>query len=98
MVDDIKRLHAIVHGRVQGVSFRYYTTLKARELDITGWVLNRRDGTVEVVAEGHTDTLETLKQWLQEGSPAANVTQLEAALGTATGEFTTFETVYFKQG
>src|SRR3972149_5737919 len=47
----IERLHATVFGRVQGVSFRFYTRDTATELDLTGWVANRYDGNVEVVAE-----------------------------------------------
>ena len=41
------RLHAIVHGRVQGVNFRYYTVRTAQRLGLTGWVANRWEGTVE---------------------------------------------------
>lgn len=94
MTNDSKRLHAIIHGRVQGVSFRYYTTLKARELGITGWVLNRSDGKVELIAEGTSEALEQLESWLHEGSPAANVTRVESTFGEATGEFADFKTVY----
>ena len=46
------RLEAIVKGRVQGVGFRYHVTQHAREKDITGYVRNLWDGSVEVVAEG----------------------------------------------
>ena len=46
------RLHAVVHGRVQGVSFRYFVMECARRLDLFGWVRNRYDGTVEVMVEG----------------------------------------------
>lgn len=42
----------VVTGRVQGVGFRWYVMERAQELGLTGYVLNRRDGTVEVVAEG----------------------------------------------
>lgn len=96
MSNEIKRLHAIVSGRVQGVSFRYYTTLKATELALVGWVHNRNDGKVEVVAEGNQTALEALETWLHEGSPHAKVETVEAAWGDATGEFETFETVYFR--
>ncbi|MEL7435376.1 MAG: acylphosphatase [Chloroflexota bacterium] len=91
-----KRLHAIVSGRVQGVSFRYHTTLEAERLGITGWVYNRADRTVEVVAEGDEDALKALETWLHEGSPAADVTGVEANWSEATGEFEIFKTVYRK--
>jgi len=95
MSDEIKRLHAIVHGRVQGVSFRYYTTRKANELDIVGWVHNRKDGTVEVTAEGTQDKLEILEKWLHEGSPHAKVEEIYITWDDATGIFTDFQTIYF---
>ena len=44
------RLHAVVHGRVQGVSFRYYTTRAAQRLVLIGWVANRWDGAVRARA------------------------------------------------
>ena len=47
-----KRLEAIVYGYVQGVYFRYYTKREAENLGLTGWVANRSDGAVQVVAEG----------------------------------------------
>jgi len=94
MSDTNQRLHAIVHGRVQGVSFRYYTNLKARELGIVGWVLNRNDGTVEVMAEGSQADLQALKTWLHTGSPSARVERVESNFSEATGEFNEFKTVY----
>src|SRR5215207_599263 len=92
---DTERLHAIVQGIVQGVSFRHYTTQKARELKLTGWVMNRRDETVEVVAEGSRESLEALHSWLHEGSPEAVVDRVDATWQTATGEFTGFRTTYY---
>lgn len=92
---DTKRLHAIVHGSVQGVSFRYYTTQKARDLGITGWVRNNPDGTVEVIAEGSDDMLNALLDFLHVGSPAANVSRVAHEYLAASGEFYTFETAYF---
>ena len=56
----IERLHATVFGRVQGVSFRFYTRDTADELGLTGWVANRYDGSVEVVAEGPRAALDQL--------------------------------------
>jgi acylphosphatase len=95
MPDTNERLHAIVHGIVQGVSFRHYTTQKAREMKLTGWVMNRRDETVEVVAEGTRENLEALHNWLHEGSPEAVVDRVDATWETATGEYTGFRTTYY---
>lgn len=68
-----KQLTAVVHGYVQGVSFRYYTQQTARGLGITGWVANRPDGTVKIVAEGDEASLQQLLTFLHKGSPAAQV-------------------------
>ncbi len=89
-----QRLHAIISGRVQGVSFRHYTTLKANELGITGWVMNRQDGRVEVSAEGSRETLQALLDFLHEGSPHARVETVEAQWLEASGEFSDFGARY----
>lgn len=88
-----QRLHAHVYGRVQGVSFRYYTQLRARELGLTGWVRNRPDGSVEVVAEGSKRDLESLLYFLHQGPTAARVTEVEAQWFTAHDEFDEFNVV-----
>ena len=70
--------HYIIHGRVQGVFFRDSTRQKARELRVGGWVRNRPEGTVEVMAAGDADALEALEQWFQSGGPpAARVERVE---------------------
>lgn len=85
------RLHAIVHGRVQGVSFRYYTQRRASELALTGYVRNLWDRTVEVVAEGPRPALEELLAFLRVGPRAAFVTQVDARWPMPTDEFHRFE-------
>jgi acylphosphatase len=88
------RLHAIVHGRVQGVSFRYYTQWRANELGLTGYVRNQWDGTVEVVAEGQRPVLEELLAFLHTGPRGAFVTQVELKWPAPTGHFRRFEVRY----
>lgn len=95
MSETIERLHAKVRGRVQGVSFRYYTTQQARSLGLTGWVMNLPDGqTVEVTAEGSREDLLSLLDWLNTGPSGARVDSLDSAWQTATGEFGDFRTRY----
>jgi acylphosphatase len=65
--------HAIVTGDVQGVGFRHYTKLEARELGLAGFVRNLSDGNVEVWAEGPKTAVEELLQWLERGPPSARV-------------------------
>ncbi|MGD8458604.1 MAG: acylphosphatase [Anaerolineales bacterium] len=84
------RLHATIHGRVQGVSFRYFVLECANRLDLSGWVRNRYDGTVEVLAEGNQKQLDILIQDLHKGSSASNVTRVDHQWDDATGEFKSF--------
>lgn len=89
-----KRLYALVSGRVQGVSFRYHTQQAAIIIGVTGWVRNRQDRRVEVVAEGSPVQLDKLEKFLREGSPSARVDQLELTFSEATGEFSSFDITY----
>lgn len=92
---ETKRLHAIVHGSVQGVNYRSTTFHMAASLGITGWVRNLRDGTVEVTAEGEEADLNKLVDFLREGPPAANVTRVETRWNRATDEFDGFRVRFF---
>ena len=60
MVDAHVRLTAWVHGRVQGVGFRWWTRSRASELGLRGYASNLADGRVEVVAEGPKEDCEKL--------------------------------------
>jgi acylphosphatase len=88
------RLSAVVTGRVQGVGFRYSTVDIARRLQLTGWVRNRHDGCVEIVAEGPRAQLERLARWSHEGPPGARVTHVATQWSHATGEFAAFAVRY----
>ncbi|WP_077299778.1 acylphosphatase [Virgibacillus pantothenticus] len=72
------RIHAIFHGRVQGVGFRYSAKQKAVELDIRGWVKNNEDGTVELEAEGSETNLQRFMNALENGmNPFIKVTHID---------------------
>ncbi len=88
------RLSAIVRGRVQGVSFRYFTVRRARELGLTGYVCNRWDRTVEVVVEGERAAAEKLLEFIRVGPPAARVERVEAQWGSYSGQYKRFEVRY----
>ncbi len=75
-------LHLRVEGRVQGVGFRDTCVHEARKLGLVGWVRNRRDGAVEVMARGSVNALADLEAWLHRGPSLARVdrvTSLDAA-------------------
>ena len=80
----------VVAGRVQGVGFRWYVVQRAQELGLTGYVLNRRDGTVEVVADGPEADLARLADLLQAGPRMASVESVLVE-GCGGGPFHTFE-------
>jgi len=69
----MRRVKAIVTGRVQGVSYRAATCAEARRLGLVGWVKNRADGGVELEAEGPADQIAALLAWCEQGPPAARV-------------------------
>ena len=79
------RLHATVHGEVQGVGFRYFVLRRADEVALAGWVRNRPDGTVELVAEGGRPALERFLQLLGRGPGMASVEHIETDWGEAEG-------------
>ena len=66
-------VHIVIKGKVQGVSFRYFTLKQARELEITGWVQNKPNGNVEAFAHGDKTNLELFIKKLQQGSSFSRV-------------------------
>jgi len=88
------RLHIEVYGIVQGVFFRSNTQKKAFSLGLTGWVRNRNDGSVEVLAEGEKQSLEELLAWCGKGPPGARVDKLKHCWEEYKGEFSSFSIRY----
>ena len=88
------RIHLIIEGRVQGVWFRDSTRREAVSLGVFGWVRNRPDGTVEVVAEGPEDQVGKLITWCNHGPPAASVSQVRESREKWQGEFKVFDIVF----
>lgn len=68
----------IVSGRVQGVGFRDSMAGVALRAGVSGWVRNRRDGTVEAIVQGAVSAVDRVIEWSRRGPPAARVTSLEA--------------------
>jgi acylphosphatase len=84
------RVRVLLEGRVQGVCFRGQTERWANESGLTGWVRNRFDGRVEVVAEGDRGALESLVELLRKGPPLGRVDFADVRWTDFTGEFDSF--------
>lgn len=67
----------LVHGRVQGVGFRWFVMRAANRLRIAGYVRNLPDGDVEVCASGAPEALESLERDLASGPPGARVERVD---------------------
>jgi acylphosphatase len=88
-------LHAVVHGRVQGVNFRDYVLARARSLGLAGFARNLPDGrSVEVVAEGPRSDLEQLLEHLREGPRMSRVDAVDVEWGEPTGAYGHFGVGY----
>jgi len=85
-----ERLHAIVEGDVQGVGYRVFVVRSAAPRALRGWVRNRFDGSVEVVAEGERSALDALLRDLRAGPRAAAVREVRVEWLPATTEFADF--------
>ena len=83
--------HIVVHGRVQGVGFRYFVSTAAQRLGLSGYVRNRPDGCVEVVAEGERAAIEELVAVVRGGPRMASVTEVEVTWSGEGRRFDGFE-------
>ena len=82
--------HLIVHGRVQGVNYRESMRMQAQRLNVTGWVRNRSDGTVEAMVHGSPEDVAQMIDWCRRGRPRARVT-VPAGEAKRSGAFEAFE-------
>lgn len=81
----MERLELLISGRVQGVGFRWHAQEVALRLGLCGWVRNRADGSVQLVAEGERAALEELAVWAQQGPARAHVETCEQVWSASAG-------------
>lgn len=93
MNEDLASVNLLVTGNVQGVFFRASTLEQAQQLNLSGWVKNLADGSVEVVAEGSRYALDALLAWCKRGPPAAEVDDVSVRWSQHRNEFKTFQIV-----
>lgn len=90
----MQRVHLIISGTVQGVGFRSWAKWQAKKLNLSGWVKNRDDESVELVAEGAEGKLNELVKRCQKGPDASYVKNVDVSWLDATGAYDTFEVVH----
>jgi acylphosphatase len=89
-MDEQKTIKLMVYGKVQGVFYRKSTLGKAQQLGLNGWVENKADGTVHVVAQGSAEAIQSLIDWCHNGPSQAVVEKVEQKA------FAPIETDHFK--
>jgi acylphosphatase len=75
-MQDCVTAHIKIEGRVQGVGFRYWTMREAQAQNLSGWVRNRRDGSVEALFQGNSENVSTMLRLCQKGPSFARVTSI----------------------
>ncbi len=83
--------HIRIHGKVQGVGYRFYATRVARRLELKGWIRNLRDGTVEASVEGESDHIDEWIEELREGPRYAEVSRIDQEKKDFSGQFGDFD-------
>lgn len=94
-MEELRRAHIYVSGRVQGVFFRATVESIAKQFRLKGYVKNLPDGRVEIVAEGEKQALEHLINWARRGTRLAKIEEVEATWQEPTGEFGDFHISYW---
>lgn len=89
-MNEKRAVHVIISGKVQGVFFRMETLRTAGQYRISGWVMNRSDGTVEALFEGDTENVDAILEWCHKGPPSAVVRNLEIEEKPYTGQYSDF--------
>ena len=88
------RVRLVIEGRVQGVWFRDSTRSEALTLGVSGWVRNRRDGSVEAIAEGPEDQVKKLVSWCHQGPTRATVSSVHETREEWKGKFDSFDIMF----
>jgi acylphosphatase len=91
----MKELRIIrIHGKVQGVGYRFFATRVARRLGLKGAIQNMRDGTVEAKVEGDSEKINEWVDQLKEGPRYAEVTQIDQEKKDFTGSLPDFDVTF----
>ncbi len=80
-----------IYGRVQGVHFRESMKAEAKRVGVSGWVRNRKDGTVEALVQGEDSLVESMIAWAKQGPARATVERVEISEASTEGIVASFE-------
>lgn len=83
--------HIRIHGKVQGVGYRFYATRVARRLGLKGWIQNLRDGSVEALVEGEPQAIDEWIDDVREGPRYAEVTKIDQEVREFSGKLGDFD-------
>lgn len=89
-----KQIILKIYGRVQMVMYRDSARRHAKKLDLVGWVMNKSDGTVKLIAEGEEKNLKQFIDWCYNGPMLAKVDKIDISWQEATGQFKEFNIKY----
>ncbi|MGA2142989.1 MAG: acylphosphatase [Brevinematales bacterium] len=88
----LKKITAVISGRVQGVGFRYYIMQKAEMIGVKGWVMNTSAGDVKTVAEGEESQINDFLLYIGKGPSGARIENIEYKIeNTGVSEFSGFD-------
>ena len=87
------RAHLYIEGNVQGVFFRRSAKSKAGELGVVGLIRNRKDGSVEAIAQGPKTKVDAFIKWCKKGPPFAKVEKVEVEWKKNLEDFEEFEVI-----
>lgn len=90
MPSPLSQIHILVDGHVQGVGFRYFVYDFAQQNGLNGWVRNRHNGQVEILAEGSRADLENLLEHVRRGPSRSMVTEVKFDWRQADNRFSQF--------
>jgi len=88
------RAHVLISGRVQGVCFRMETERAAARLNVSGWVRNKPDGTVEAVLEGDAGNVNQMLSWCRQGPPLSRVDHVDVQWEAYSGKYTRLDITF----
>ena len=86
----MQRVEIVVHGRVQGVCFRYFIKEKAMDIGLNGYVRNLEGDKVEIVAEGTEEKIREIIKHARIGPPLARVLEINIDYSEPTNEYKNF--------